>query len=150
MRKFFFILLNLIISSNTLTWAVLNWNKFFNIEDSIDIMAYTGLAAIVFLAFYVILKIELFSILKKHFKTFQYSSVILEKLQKNKSFRNNFLIRILFIDILVFIIIFIIFNTLGWETEGLPLFYLFNGGGVFICYLSYLIDPWIKSRFNEK
>lgn len=150
MQKFFFILLNLIISSNLSTWIVLSWYQFFNIEESIDIMAYTGLIYIVFSVFYIILKIQLFSILKKYFKIFPYSSAILEKLETNKTFRNKFLISIFLIDLFFLIITFFIYKILGWGTEALLFIYLFNGGGVLICYLSYLVDPWIKSRFNEE
>ena len=150
MQKIFFILLNILFSTNLPVWLILNWNVIFNVGDSIDIMAYTGLLFVVFLCLYTTLKIEIFSIFENRLKSFQYLSLILVKLKSNKSFCKKFLMSIFFADMLIFLLIFLGFKFLKCDTKELCFYYLFSAGGVFVCYLGYLAEPWIKSRFGEQ
>ena len=149
MKQLSFILLNLILSTNLPIWIILNWNKIFNICDSIDIMAYTGIAYILFSIFYVIFKLEIFSLLVKYSQFFKYASKFLNNIICNKKLRNNVLISAFLIDMLFLVLTYFAFKNLGSNTKVVPFIYLFSLGGVFISYLSFLIQPWVKSRFNE-
>lgn len=149
MQKLNFVLLNLVLSSNCPIYIVLNWNLLFNIDDSIDIMAITGLFFLVFLIFYSILKLEIFFLPVKYPQFFKYESEILNKLKSDKKFKTKFLASVFLLDIFFFILNCFVFKYLKWGINSLLHDYVFCLGGALICYVSFLIDPWIKSRFNE-
>ncbi len=149
MRQLSFILLNLIMSTNLPIWIILNWNYILNVGDSIDIMAYTGIAYILFSIFYGIFKLEIFSFFVKYSQFFKYASKFLNNIRCNKKLRNNVLISVFIVDMLFLAMNYFAFKNLGWNIKALPFIYLFSLGGALISYLSFLVTPWIEKRFKN-
>ncbi|MBS4759326.1 MAG: hypothetical protein KHX03_01345 [Clostridium sp.] len=150
MQKVLFILLNLILSMNLPIWIILNWNGIFNVGDSVDIMAYTGIAYILFSFFYAVFKLEIFSLFVKYSQFFKFTSKFLNDIKLNKKLRNIVLILVFIVDMLFLLLTYFSFKNQGWSIKALPFIYLFSLGGVFISYISFLTEHWLKNRFNEK
>lgn len=149
MKQLSFILLNLIMSTNLPIWIILTWNYILNIGDSIDIMAYTGIAYVLFSVFYGIFKLEIFSFFVKYSQFFKYTSKLLNNIKCDPKLRNNLLISVFIIDILFLVLAYFAFKNLGWNTKALPFLYLFSLGGALTSYLSFLVTPWIEKRFKN-
>ncbi len=149
MQKMNFILLNLCLSSNFPIYIILNWNCFFNVDDSIDIMAYTGLLFVAFLFLYSFFKLEIFFLLTKYPFVFKYEAQILDKIKTNIKFKKYFLILTFIVDLFFFVLNYLFFKYNNWNFNSLILIYIFSLGGVFISYVSFLIGPWLENRFKE-
>ena len=126
MKQLSFILLNLIMSTNLPIWIILTWNYILNIGDSIDIMAYTGIAYVLFSVFYGIFKLEIFSFFVKYSQFFKYTSKLLNNIKCDPKLRNNLLISVFIVDILFLVLAYFAFKNLGWNTKALPFLYLFR------------------------
>ena len=149
MQKINFILLNLGLSSNFPVYIILNWNHIFKIDDSVDIMAITGILFIISVFLYTILKLEIFSLFTKYSKFFKYEAQILNNIKSNKKLKKIFLVFACIIDIFFFMLNYFVFKYINWNADFLILMYVFSLGGVFISYVSFFIEPWFKKRFNE-
>ncbi len=150
MQKTNFVLLNLLLSSNLPAFFILNWNKLCNVEDSLEIMAFTGITYIFFLFINGYIKLDIFSFFNQHDKFFKCEAEILHKLEFNKKFRNNILISIFIIDIISLMLNLFLFQFLSWNFKIFPFWYCTCMGGTLICYLAFLSQPWLKSRFKAE
>lgn len=155
MQKFLFILLNLILSSNII-WLICILPLDFLPEDRGYLLFAFG--SLLYVLTISIFKINIMEFLYNKCQNESFIFKILDKLKNNLQYRKDFLTVIALIDFIIFIIfsslcIFIFEHKLTivyWQNNIFPLlmFYLFSFGGVLGCYITFLIKPYINSRYN--
>lgn len=153
MGKLLFILLNLVLSSN-LIWLIFILSLNFLPEDrGYFLFAYGSLFYVLTIS---IFKINIMEFLYNKCPMTFFSYRFLDKLRNNLKYRQIFLTIITLFDFIIFSVgyIFILKHNSDiehWQSNILSLLivYFLSFGGVLGSYISFLLNPWIKSRFEK-